>query len=291
MKVKGYVFSNGGDYLFLEMSDKIKIFVNEAGKGMACVFIHGGPGAWSYEFETFCGDNLESTMKMVYLDQRGCGRSEGDHNSDYSIGRMVEDIEEVRKKLNITKWIVLAHSFGGIIALNYVHKYGSYVEGLILANCTLNMKDSLESQIEYGSKLLNQGELQKKSNETIMERWQKSFTSLIEKDIFYKLQYNDYNNYLKVNEISSSMENTSMAQQAFDNEEYFSSFYSLTKEIIIPVLVIAGDEDYAIGCDHYKKLMFPKSKTEIIKGKHVLYLESRESFIKTINRFINCLSS
>ena len=272
------------------MSDKIKIFVNEAGEGMPCVFIHGGPGAWSYEFETLCGGYLENTMKMVYLDQRGCGRSEGNRHSDYSIGRMVDDIEEVRKKLNITKWIVLAHSFGGIIALNYVHRYGSYVEGLILANCTLNMKDSLESQIEYGSKLLNEGELQKKSNETTMERWQKNFTNLIEKDIFYKLQYNDYNNYLKVNEISSSMENTNMAQQAFDNKDYFSSFYDLTEEITIPVLVIAGDEDYAIGCDHYKKFMFPNSKTEIIKGKHVLYLESRESFIKIINGFMNCLS-
>ena len=277
--------------MFLEMSDEINIFVKEVGQGTPCVFIHGGPGAWSYEFEILCGDYLEDTMKMVYLDQRGCGRSEGEPNSDYSIMRIVEDIEEVRKKLNIKNWIVLAHSFGGIIALNYAHKYEEYVQGIILANCTLNMNDSLESQIEYGSKLLSQDESQLNSSETIMERWQKNFVRLIEKDIFYKLQYNDYDNYVKVNEVSSSMENTSMAQQAFNNADYFSSFYHLTKEITTPVLVIAGEEDYAIGCDHYKKFMFPNAKIEIIKGKHVLYVENREKFIKTINEFTNCLDS
>ncbi len=272
--------------MFLEVSDKISIFVKESGKGIPCVFIHGGPGAWSNEFELLCGTQLEDTMKMVYIDQRGCGRSEGDSNSDYSIGRLVEDIEEVRKKLNIKKWIVLAHSFGGIIAANYAHKYEKYVQGLILANCTLNMKDSLESQIEYGSKLLNKDEIELEANQSILERWHKIFTKLIEKDIFYKLQYNDYSNYLKVNEAGGKMENASLARQAFSNEDYFGSYYDITNNITVPVLVIAGSEDYAIGCEHYKKFRFPNSKIQVIEGKHVLYVENRVKFIKAINDFV-----
>ncbi|MDO7205863.1 hypothetical protein Q5M85_18975 [Paraclostridium bifermentans] len=39
-------------------------------------------------------------FNITYLDQRGCGRSEGEYNSNYSIDRLVEDIEEVRVKLN-----------------------------------------------------------------------------------------------------------------------------------------------------------------------------------------------
>lgn len=34
---------------------------------------------------------------MVYLDQRGCGRSEHSPTQDYSLNRLIEDIEELRE--------------------------------------------------------------------------------------------------------------------------------------------------------------------------------------------------
>jgi len=47
---------------------------------------------------------------------------------------------------------------------------------------------------------------------------------LIEKDIFYKLQYKDYRNFLKVNDTISEIKDTniSMANQAFKNIELCS---------------------------------------------------------------------
>ena len=95
------------------------------------------PGGCSYDFEILGGNSLEGFMKLLYFDQRGSVRSGGETDSDYSIDRLVEDIEEIRKKLGISKWIVMAHSFGGIIAVNYVYKYQKFVEKLILLNCTV----------------------------------------------------------------------------------------------------------------------------------------------------------
>lgn len=274
--------------MFMEMSDKVSIYVKQSGEGVPCVFIHGGPGEGSLDFEALGGNSLESFMRITYFDQRGSARSGGTADDDYSIGRIVDDIEEMRSKLRITKWVVMAHSFGGIIATNYVCKYQKYVDKLIMMNTTLYMEDSFKSQIHYGSELLSKEELQAAINNSNLEEWRHIVNKLIEKDMFYKLQYKDYNNFLRVNNVSNQIENfnISMASQAFDNKEYFTNYFGFTKEITVPVLVITGSEDYAVGPNHYKNFMFPNKKVKIMQGKHMLYLENNEEFKVVIKEFI-----
>lgn len=60
--------------VYIETQDGVKLFAKSAGNGPVCIFVHGGPGAWSKSFEEMGGRALEKRLKMVYLDQRGCGR-------------------------------------------------------------------------------------------------------------------------------------------------------------------------------------------------------------------------
>lgn len=274
--------------MYIEMSDKVSLYVKQSGEGIPCLFVHGGPGEGSLDFETLGGNSLESFMQMIYFDQRGCARSGGTVSDDYSINRMIEDIEEIRKKLGIAKWIVIAHSFGGIIATNYVYKYEKFVDKLILLNSTLFMEDSLKSQLEYGSKLLYEENLQYTEGDSVLEKWRYIVNKLIERNLFYKLQYNHYKNFLRVNEVSNKIENfnTVMANQAFTNTEYFTNYFDVTKKILVPVLIITGNEDYAIGTNHYKNFIFPNKKVKIIQGKHMVYLENNEEFKYVIREFI-----
>lgn len=274
--------------MYIEMSDKVSLYVKKSGEGIPCLFVHGGPGEGSLDFEALGGNSLESFMQMIYFDQRGCARSGGTVSDDYSINRMIEDIEEIRKKLGIPKWMVIAHSFGGIIATNYVYKYQKFVDKLILLNSTLFMEDSLKSQLEYGAKLLSEENLQYTEGNSALEKWQYIVNKLIERNLFYKLQYNHYKNFLMVNEVSNKIENfnTVMANQAFTNTEYFTSYFDITKEILVPVLIITGNEDYAIGTNHYKNFIFPNKKVKIIQGKHMIYLENNEEFKSIIREFI-----
>ena len=270
------------------MSDKVNVYVKLSGEGIPCLFIHGGPGEGSLDFEKLGGNSLESFMKVIYFDQRGCARSEGSIDDDYSINRMVEDIEEIRKKLGISKWIVLAHSFGGIIATNYVYRYQKFVDKLILLNSTIFMEDSLQNQLEYGETLLPEEILEFTKGISILDKWQCIVNKLIEKDLFYKLQYNNYESFLSIKKVSNDIENfnTVMGNQVFSNSEYFINYLDLTKQISIPVLIITGDEDYAVGPNHYKNFMFPNKNIKIIQGKHMLYLENNEEFTSTIKGFI-----
>ncbi|MGY0694422.1 alpha/beta fold hydrolase [Virgibacillus sp. FSP13] len=124
-------------------SDGVRLYVEKSGQGDPCIYLHGGPGYWSKSFQYFSENLLEDALEMIYLDQRGCGRSELARGKNYSLARLIDDIEEVRKDLGIEAWYVMGHSFGGILAVNYAHTYPSRTKGLILSNVTLNMKKIL----------------------------------------------------------------------------------------------------------------------------------------------------
>jgi len=90
---------------------------------LAFLFMVDLPGAWSKSFEDMRGNSLERKLRMVYFDQRGCGRSDTPVDKNYSLDRMVDDIEDIRRSSGVEKIYLLSHSFGGIIAVNYAKKY------------------------------------------------------------------------------------------------------------------------------------------------------------------------
>jgi len=98
----------------------VDLYENVKGKGTPCLNIHGGPGSGSYWHEKFAGDSLEQHFQMIYLDQRGVGRSTSPNDQNYSLDRMVKDFEEVRILLGIEQWLTLGHSFGGLLQMGYV---------------------------------------------------------------------------------------------------------------------------------------------------------------------------
>ncbi|GMQ57183.1 alpha/beta hydrolase [Vallitalea sediminicola] len=275
--------------MYIEMTDGVKLYVKREGKGKPCIFIHGGPGSWSYDYEVYGGRCLQDSIDFIYFDQRGCGRSEGENDTDYSINRIIRDIEEVRTNLGIESWIVIAHSFGGIIAINYVEKYKEHVDGLILLSCTLYMEDSFKSQIYHGRRLLSLGnDYELDDSYEVLDKWNKTITELLEKDIFYKLQYISYESYKRVNNLFSEVDdfNRSMGNQAFTNKGYNKCYYEITEIIDVPVLVIVGNKDYAIGCRHYENFLFPNAKYNIIDGKHLLYIENNNEYENAIREFL-----
>ena len=62
-KVKG---SNINLSSFITTSDNVKLFAKVSGNGPVCIFVHGGPGAWSKSFEDMRGNSLEGKLRMVY---------------------------------------------------------------------------------------------------------------------------------------------------------------------------------------------------------------------------------
>ncbi|WP_419869843.1 alpha/beta fold hydrolase [Chryseobacterium sp. CT-SW4] len=270
---------------FILTSDHVKLYSKKSGKGPLCIFIHGGPGAWSSSFENLGGNKLESNLTMVYYDQRGSGYSENSAEKDYSLDRMIEDIEEIRKYYGEDKVYLLAHSFGGIPATNYALKYPSHVKGIILANCTLDLKYSLHQQINYMNQLMDTHF--ENTDAELLNDFIKAKTELTQRGLDYKMLSDHKNNIELLNKIDSKNPSTfELAQKAFTIQDYWKDYTPITQSIPAPTLIITGTKDHSIGEEHFKSFLFPNKKIVKINGGHILYFEKNKRFVKVIADFI-----
>lgn len=119
----------------IRSADGIELWYRVAGvqRAVPILFVHGGPGEGSQAMQALGGPALEKRVRMVYLDQRGSGRSERPKDPKYySLALLELDVETVRKALGADKLILLAHSAGTPIALDYAADHPEHVEGMIL---------------------------------------------------------------------------------------------------------------------------------------------------------------
>ena len=109
-----------------------KIAFQIFGKGEPVLIINGGPGMNSNGFSSLAGMLSDNNTVIIY-DQRGTGDSkvEDQAKSNITIELMVEDIERLREHLGYDNWIVLGHSFGGMLAYAYAAKYPESLKAMI----------------------------------------------------------------------------------------------------------------------------------------------------------------
>jgi proline iminopeptidase len=101
------------------------------------LLLNGGPGATHEYFESFENFMLPEGFEIIYYDQLGCGLSDNPKDTTmWDLNRFVEEVEQVRKALNLNKdnFYLLGHSWGGILAMQYALKYQDNLKGLIISN-------------------------------------------------------------------------------------------------------------------------------------------------------------
>lgn len=121
------------------------------------LFIHGGPGGIGVaDFIKYQGERLSKNFKVIAPDQRGVWRSEGIlDDEDISLEDIIEDFEELRKKLHINKWSVLSHSFGGYLAVLYANLYQDSIDCMIYECPSFNFALSERSMLNAAAEELN----------------------------------------------------------------------------------------------------------------------------------------
>lgn len=114
-------------------SGDVELFVRVAGEissDNVLLGVHGGPGGscdYMLNLEQLCSDNCT----VVNYDQRGSGKS-GTPFESYSLDKFAQDIEAIRTELDINKFSLFGHSWGGVVSLYYAAKYPEHVDKIIL---------------------------------------------------------------------------------------------------------------------------------------------------------------
>lgn len=116
-----------------------KLYCEVEGDAAPLVLLHGGPGATHHEFHPHFSRASDSA-NVIYYDQRGCGQSDAEPGPDgYSVEQAANDLEKLRQRLGIDRWVVLGHSYGGLLAQVYATKFPDRVSGLVLVSSSLAM--------------------------------------------------------------------------------------------------------------------------------------------------------
>jgi len=115
--------------------DSVKLFVQEFGKGDTIMILAGGPGMDKNYMKPLY-DSLSKMFYCVTYDQRGTGKSfiKNIDTSSLDIEKLADDIESIRIHLSNNKISLIGHSWGGMLAMDYVSRYPYRVENLILLN-------------------------------------------------------------------------------------------------------------------------------------------------------------
>ena len=117
----------------LDMSGGHRVYVAQCGRpdGAPVIVLHGGPGGG-------CSPGMRRFFdpghyRTILFDQRGCGRSTPhasvENNTTWDL---VADIERIRVRLGIERWIVFGGSWGACLALIYAQTHPDRVEALVL---------------------------------------------------------------------------------------------------------------------------------------------------------------
>jgi proline iminopeptidase len=129
----------------LPVGDSHEIYVETVGRtdGIPAVYLHGGPGSGCQPDHRRLFD--PERFHAVLFDQRGAGRSRPKgRREDNTLPHLIADMEIIREKFGIARWMIVGGSWGATLALAYAQAHPDRVSGIVLRATFLGTRSELE---------------------------------------------------------------------------------------------------------------------------------------------------
>lgn len=142
-------------HFFLQTGSTHSVYVEESGNpdGIPVIFLHGGPCSGTKPGHR-CFFNPEK-YHIILMDQRGCGQSlpYGEVNQN-TTQDLIDDMERIRKQLNIEKWMLYGGSWGSTLTLLYAQQHTDKVSAMVIRGVFLARKQDVDWFTKEGAGLL-----------------------------------------------------------------------------------------------------------------------------------------
>src|SRR3954471_8980563 len=122
------------------------IYVESVGRsdGIAAVYLHGGPGSGCQPDHRRLFD--PERFHAVLFDQRGAGRSRPKgRREDNTLAHLIADMETIREKFGLERWMIVGGSWGATLALAYAQAHPDRVTGIVLRATFLGTIQEIEN--------------------------------------------------------------------------------------------------------------------------------------------------
>ena len=276
-----------------------ELYCREIGKGTGIIVLHGGPDFdSSYLLPEL--DRLADTYRLIYYDQRGRGQSgEGVRPENVSLASDVQDIDKVREHFKLDKVVLLGHSWGTVLALEYALRYPQRVSRLILMNPAPASADDYQAlkkdwmekrpeDMERRKTIAASAAYQEGDPEAVTAYYRIHFKpALTRAEDYEKLIARMHASFTKAGVLKARA-----VEARLMNETYASPDYNLLpklKAVKVPSLVITADHEFipVSAAEHIAQAL-PNARLVKLKGcGHFTYMECPEAVHKDIDEFFH----
>lgn len=133
--------------------------------------LHGGPGAPHYYLLPLA-KLASDKLRVVFYDQLGVGSSEKPSDTSlFNIQRGAEEVEGMRKALQLGEINLLGSSYGGSLALQYALKYQHHIKKMIIASGAASVPEAVKEMQRLKTLL-------PKETQEIMEKYESKWAFL-----------------------------------------------------------------------------------------------------------------
>lgn len=270
-------------------------YFSEATKNNAPLLVlHGGPGL-THDYLLSLKE-LAKYQPVIFYDQSGCGKSKVHKNLtiNWSLDFYVKELIQIINKLQLKKFHLLGHSWGGALAAGYAIKYSDNLKSFILASPWLGAQQWVDDTLVLAYKISPEtykALIDNEKAETLDDPDYKHAVDLMCKNYFCRIQWPDIlqqsmNSWNR--DISTTM--LGLYETKCVGNLKTTNLIPKLHEISIPTLITCGGNDIArpetmLLAAHE----ISNSIVEIFKeSSHFPHLEEEQRYLETIENFIQC---
>jgi proline iminopeptidase len=285
---EGFVEVNGG---------KIWYEIYGEGDQDPIILLHGGPGGTSLGFEPL--KDLGYKGPIVYMDQLGSGRSSAIRDTSLmTIENYVEQVESLRKHLEIKDFVLYGSSWGTMLGMDYYLKYPDEVKAIIFSSPLFStdlwiadadtliatLPDSVQQVIRY--------------HESINDYEHPDYQNAV------KLYYSLYVTRKERPKADRSHLNLVSGKEIYEymwGPSEFTSTGTLRnydrleqlKTVSVPVLLFTGEYDEArpTTVQYYQSLIPDATYREIPNAAHSTLNDNKEETLRVVMEFLRKINS
>jgi proline iminopeptidase len=283
-----------------------ELYVETAGPtdAPALIYLHGGPGAGSYDFAATQRERLAQGVRLIMLDQRGVLRSaplaEGD---TCTLRDLIEDVEALRDALGVRAWSFIGHSFGGYLGLYYALTYPRSVRRVIFENPTFDLDSSARELMrgagdiyarlgdETNALACREAAASPTTPRQTWERFGELVNSMPNRDeLYFHGDPDAFNRLVQSSGLPQEQWARGGAHQRklFDEGAVFEGLKSRLPELASPALMIHGAFDHVAAPDQIEAFATGanRSVATFENSAHFAHIEVADLYARTVLDFV-----
>jgi proline iminopeptidase len=270
--------------VLVTLPDGYNLNVEELGSGFPVIVLHGGPGLDHQMFRPYL-DPLAVTYRLLYIDERGQGRSERVDPATLSLKRFARDVDLLAQAMGLGRFALLGHSFGAIVTTYHAVELGTAAAYVISGGA--DESDSMLADVGASLEALGEG------GQPIVASWEdektvqtgEELTRLLRVQMPFHFHREPPSGYAE--EIVGSPE----VLRHFANAGYGDfDFRPQLGQVAKPTLIVVGEHDRTTTPRAARILHAGIAGSELVTiadAGHMTFVEETDVYLDAVRRFLD----